>query len=246
MNHYPAKERPNPSHSSNLKTEMTSNSPLRRVPIESVVGALIAVAMLQACDTQGKADDAAQQTAAASAAAPGVDPKMQEGLDKLYKGNDAPGAVDAFRDVLSRIPTHYGARFQLAKALDMAGRPTEARPVWVEALGAAIAIKDTVTENTARVRIAQPDTVTRAAMMATGLNLLYNKNDAAGAAAEFRKILERNPEDYGGTFQLAKALDKAGKQAEARPFWQKMVTMADAVKDKETGDTARARLSQSR
>ena len=45
------------------------------------------------------------------------------------------------------------------------------------------------------------------AMMKAGTEFLYAKHDASAAAAEFRKVLARNPNHYGATFQLAMALD---------------------------------------
>jgi cytochrome c-type biogenesis protein CcmH/NrfG len=95
-------------------------------------------------------------------------------------------------------------------------------------------------------RLAQPDTLSQAALMNQGLDLLYRKGDPAGAGDKFCQVLQRNPTHYGATFQLARALDQAGKSNEARPYWQKMVTMADAIKDRSTADTARARLEKTR
>ena len=60
----------------------------------------------------------------------------------------------------------------------------------------------------------------------------------------FRRVLERNATHYGATFQLASALDAAGKGAEARPLWKKMLHMSVAAKDTKTADTARAWLAQ--
>ena len=56
-------------------------------------------------------------------------------------------------------------------------------------------------------------------------------------------MLARNPNHYGATFQLAVALDQAGKKAEARPIWEKMLKLAEAAKDKETADNVRDRLA---
>jgi len=173
-----------------------------------------------------------------------ADVEMQKGLDDLYKTGDANAAVDAFRQVLKENPTHYGAQYQLAKALDMAGKPQEAHAVWQQALVAADNIHDTASAQAARARLAAPDTVSQAAMMAMGLTMMYKSNDPTGAADQFRQVLQRNPNHYGATFQLAKALDAAGKKDEARPYWQKVVTMADAIKVKASADTARARLQR--
>ena len=64
------------------------------------------------------------------------------------------------------------------------------------------------------------------------------------AAVDFRRVLQRNPEHYGATFQLATALDRAGKPTEARPLWEKALKMAEGYGDKGTQDTARARLAR--
>ena len=65
-------------------------------------------------------------------------------------------------------------------------------------------------------------------LMQAGLEALYTKGDAEAAAA---------------TFQLAMALDRAGKPAEARPLWEKALKMAEGYNDKATADAARARLT---
>jgi tetratricopeptide (TPR) repeat protein len=79
-------------------------------------------------------------------------------------------------------------------------------------------------------------------LMETGLDDLYQRGDPNGAAACFRQVLARNPEHYGATLQLAKALDRAGKPDEALPVWRKMLGMAEAIGDAETIQTARTRL----
>ena len=81
--------------------------------------------------------------------------------------------------------------------------------------------------------------------MQAGLDALYKRHDSAEAVVQFRKVLESNPTHYGATFQLATALDAAGKRAEARPLWEKMLEMAEASKDIDTADKARARLHSS-
>jgi hypothetical protein len=79
-------------------------------------------------------------------------------------------------------------------------------------------------------------------LMKAGLDLLYTRNDPAGAAALFRRVLELNPTHYGATFQLAKALDLVGNADEARTLWEKVLVMAETYHDEETAATARARL----
>ena len=80
--------------------------------------------------------------------------------------------------------------------------------------------------------------------MRAGLDALYTRRDPIEAAAQFRQVLEQNPNHYGATYQLASALDAAGKQDEAHPLWEKVLQMAEESNDKPTADTARARLTQ--
>ena len=82
------------------------------------------------------------------------------------------------------------------------------------------------------------------ALMTAGLDALYAKGDPEAAAPIFRKVLEQNPTHYGATFQLAMALDRSGKGADARPLWEKVLQMAEGYKDQTTVDAARARLAQ--
>jgi hypothetical protein len=56
--------------------------------------------------------------------------------------------------------------------------------------------------------------------MRAALDALYQRHDPTGAAAEFQQVLAENPTHHGATFQLAAALDAAGKRAEARPLWK--------------------------
>ena len=71
----------------------------------------------------------------------------------------------------------------------------------------------------------------QAAMMADGLRLLDTDHDVEGAIARFRELLSHNPNHYGGTWQLARALDAAGRRDEARPIWEKMLVMVRGAKD---------------
>ena len=78
---------------------------------------------------------------------------MQAGLDALYQRNDPVDAVARFRRVLELNPTHYGATFQLAKALDVSGNETEALTWWKKVIEVAESIGDTDTATTARTRL---------------------------------------------------------------------------------------------
>ncbi len=55
--------------------------------------------------------------------------------------------------MLERNPTHYGATFQLARALDRARKPIEARPLWEKVLRMAEGYGDKATADTARERL---------------------------------------------------------------------------------------------
>jgi len=167
---------------------------------------------------------------------------MKAGLEALQTRHDPEAAIADFRKVLEHTPDHYGATFQLAAALEAAGRPNEARPLWEKMVAMAESHQDTETAAMARAHLAGNGAASEAVTMQAGLDALYKRHDSAEAVVQFRKVLESNPTHYGATFQLATALDAAGKRAEARPLWEKMLEMAEASKDIDTADKARAHL----
>ena len=120
--------------------------------------------------------------------------------------------------------------------------------MWEKVLKKAEEVDDKPAADAARARLAKPagvsEEVSQEATMKAGLDLLYTTRDPITAAAHFRKVLERNPTHYGATYQLATALDLAGKAAEARPLWEKVLKMAEGYGDKPTADTARAQLQK--
>jgi Flp pilus assembly protein TadD len=196
--------------------------------------------LMAACGT----DNSGVATSAASSGGSADSASMAQGMDLLYQKGDPIGAERTFRDLLQRNPNHYGAHYQLAAAIDRAGRPGEARQMWQDMLKLAEGANDTATIRLVKARLAAPDTVGYAQMMVIGTNLLYAQNNPTAAAEEFRKVLAIKPTHYGATYQLGVALDKAGKHEEARPVWTKMLEMANAIKDQSTADTAKARLKQ--
>jgi tetratricopeptide (TPR) repeat protein len=169
---------------------------------------------------------------------------MKRGVESLYTKSDPEAAAREFRKVLAKNPQHYGANYQLGVALDRGGKAAEARPFWEKSLAMAEAIKDEKTADTARKRLGLSVPAPEDPTMKAGLDALYGKKDAAAAVVEFRKVLELNPNHYGATFQIARALDESGKPAEARPQWEKALKMADGFKDAETAKIARERLAR--
>src|SRR5262249_56849452 len=77
---------------------------------------------------------------------------MRAGLDALYQRHDPTTAAAEFQQVLANNPTHYGATFQLAAALDAAGQAKEARPYWEKALAMAQRYADTDRAASTRAR----------------------------------------------------------------------------------------------
>jgi tetratricopeptide (TPR) repeat protein len=169
---------------------------------------------------------------------------MHDGLEALDARNDPEAAIDEFRKVLALDPKHPAAMYQLARALDRAGRGIEARAVWTRVLVLAQLAGDRQTEQGVRARLAEADVVTETGMMQAGLEALYQRRDPVAAAVEFRRLLARDPTHYKAMFQLARALDLAGEPAEACRLWRKVLRMAEDARDKPTADTAAARLGQ--
>ena len=202
-----------------------------RREFRTALGSLLIILLLVACSKEPQSEEA----------------MMKAGTEFLYAKHDPSAAAAEFRKVLARNPNHYGATFQLAMALDRGGKAEDARPIWQKLIAMAEAARDKETATVARARLGQPaatgEPSSEEAMMKSGLDLLYTKHDPNAAAAHFRKLLERNPNHYGATFQLAAALDQAGKKAEARPIWEKMLKLAEAANDKETLKSARDRLA---
>jgi len=101
-------------------------------------------------------DSATARTARSRLAAPDTASQsamMALGLDLLYRQNQAAAAAEQFRKTLVRNPTHYGATYQLATALDRSGQSAQARRLWEKVLGMAEAYGDARTAATARDRL---------------------------------------------------------------------------------------------
>ncbi len=96
-----------------------------------VIGALVFVC---AATGFGLALDPSRGPSRAALAVPGPGKApaerdlMQSGLDLLYRRQQPDAAAEQFRSVLAHNPTHYGATFQLAMALDRAGEDDGSAP----------------------------------------------------------------------------------------------------------------------
>src|SRR5262249_31712432 len=78
---------------------------------------------------------------------------MAAGLKALYQDDDPRKAAIFFRRVLEQNPTHYGATYQLAKALDVVGEREEARRLWSKVLAMAESYHDASSAAVARERM---------------------------------------------------------------------------------------------
>jgi Tfp pilus assembly protein PilF len=216
---------------------MISHHSATRASARLLAGVAIVLVSVACGSGRSNGADTAKQSAGAS-----EDQLMSQGLAQMYQNNDPFTAQETFRAVIRKNPTHYGAHYQLAVALDRSGKPTEGRAAWEDMRQRAGAIRDTATLGTIQRRLASPDTASPDATMALGLYYLYKKNDAAAAAQEFRKVIAKIPTHYGATYQLAKALDLAGQRAQATPLWQKVLGMATQYRDERTIQQAKERL----
>jgi Flp pilus assembly protein TadD len=99
-------------------------------------------------------------------------------------------------------------------------------------------------ERVASVVAGQKDGGDEATMMAVALEQLDGKHDANAAIAQLRALLARNPGHYGANWQLARALDAAGRRDEAREAWMKMLELTEAAGDKANEKLVRDRLAQ--
>ncbi len=175
-------------------------------------------------------------------------PYLHMNLSTLAIAEKRPkDAVESARQAVRFAPKLARAHFYLGVALDEQENYGES----VQEFRRAIELDPNdykarqLLEKASSLLAAQDAEKAEAAMMSEGLRLLDVDHDSARAIAVFRSLLERNPAHYGATFQLARALDAAGKQAEARPVWEKMLTLAQQAKDTQTEAKVRERLAKS-
>lgn len=76
------------------------------------------------------------------------------------------------------------------------------------------------------------------ALMSSGVDALYRRGDPQAAADAFARVLEKDPDHYGATYQLAVAFERLGRKEEARRMWRKVAQLASI-----NGDSAAARTA---
>ena len=85
-----------------------------------------------------------------------ADRAMKAGLAAMYERRDPRAAAQSFAEVLTHRPDHYGAVFQLAKALDQAGDSAAAIPLWKRMLDLSRAQADSATLAVVKRRLGLP------------------------------------------------------------------------------------------
>lgn len=160
-----------------------------------------------------------------------------------WKARDTNRAVTLFQRALDRPGDRRDALRALGDALDYANRPDESRHVWSELLVVAVQSDDFEQAALATLRLDAPARPEDGAAMNRGLDALYKQNDLSAAITAFREILSRAPTHYGAHYQLAVALDRAGRRDVADPVWIRTAALAKVYGDQTTANAARARLA---
>jgi tetratricopeptide (TPR) repeat protein len=81
-------------------------------------------------------------------------------------------------------------------------------------------------------------------LMERGLDALYRRGDPQAAVEAFARVLGKDPQHYGATFQSAVALERLGRKDEARRMWARSAEMAGRYGDEATAQTAREHLGK--
>jgi len=155
--------------------------------------------------------------------------------------SDPRAAIALLRGVLRAIPNHLVAMEHLARSLERTGSVDEARALRERALRLSEAASEA--EGGLAVRPIFSPKMSEEALMAAGLAALYKRREPASAIPAFQRVLIRNPDHYGATFQLAMARESAGQLREARPLWEKVIVLSARFRDAPTGDLARGHIT---
>jgi hypothetical protein len=157
----------------------------------------------------------------AAATVEDVDRLMKDGLRMRYEEHAPARAAARFRKVLELNPTHFGAAYQLAAALDAAGRAFEARLVWETVEARAAELGEVTYVAMAQERL-------RGHSMQAGRRALEAGKPAL-AIAHFQRVLDARPENRHALVQMSRALELAGRADEARAMWHKATEAARAA-----------------
>lgn len=160
---------------------------------------------------------------------------------------DPHRAATLFGRALARSGDDPETLADLAGVLDAAHRVDEARGVWTRLAGVAAARGDAARSALAAARLFEaadrsPDEQRR--WMDVGLDALYRARRFEEAIAAFQRVLALNHEHYGATYQLAAALDGAGRREEANRLWPRVLELAHRDADEKTASEVRARLGR--
>jgi hypothetical protein len=169
---------------------------------------------------------------------------MHDGVEALYVRKDPVVAEHFFALILARNAAHYGANFQLARALDAQGRGADAVQTWNRVLQLSAMNKDRRTAAIAADRLAREPHLDDQTLMSLAIHVRYDLPDPKRSVAMFRELMRRNPDNADMTYELASALDAAGDRVQARSIWEREMLLASAARDEAMVTLVRKRLEQ--
>src|SRR5207247_10571320 len=123
-------------------------------------------------------------------------------------------ALAAANEAVRLRPDYPRAYVYFGRGLAKLGRTDEARAAYGRAVYLAPRDGEAQAELARLADGADPDQ----ALMNAGVHSLRTLNHPEEAARLFRKVLDDNPTHHGATYQLAPALDAAGRPGAARPL----------------------------
>jgi tetratricopeptide (TPR) repeat protein len=188
-------------------------------------------------------------------AGPGADDAQLRklALAARFEHHDPNRAAMILARLVARQPNDLEAQIGLAQSLDEAARSDEARPVWTRALelsrgtggtgGQVDRVHAKAAEDRLRGITSEWTDAEQARLMQAGLDALYRDHDPARAVDLLRQVLALNPDHYGASYQLAAALDAAGRRDEARALWPAVLDRANRLGDKKTAADVSARIA---
>ena len=186
------------------------------------------------------------QTVLNTPAEQGVQHLMNEGVQLLNDPASASLALQRFDRVLAINPGHYGARYQRARALDLALDLEVARQAWSAVLPEAERTRDIEAAQWAAARISDLDVriASLSSVMNEGVDLLHNQQVPDRAVPLFQEVLTGWPSHYGASYQLAVALERSGQRQAARNAWSRVLENAQAIGEQADGQAAREALAR--